>query len=424
MVVVQTEPERDQLRGAGMNIDEPQQMRLRRIRTFASGLLVAMAAVFIATLLIAEPGIWLMLLRSVSEAALVGGLADWFAVTAVFRRPLHLPIPHTAIVPANKDRIGEGLARFLDQHFLTREVLVPELRALHLAERVAAWLADRRNATALAAEIGRVLPPLLRTIDDRQVKTFLARTIGAQLRQVPVASLIGRLMQLLMAAGHHERALDMALDFAQAFLAEHEPRMLEAITQRRRRWIPKAINREIARAMLRAAAELLEDLRHPDGAARESLLAGIGEFAAKLSASPANQRSRSGMLKRPEIQAWISGAWDKAREALLGDLAAPSSRVRRGLAVAIGSIGEALSADGEMRHRLDLMVETVIAEALPWRAELIRLVSEVVRHWEPRSFSDRIEAAVGADLQFIRINGTIVGGLVGGALYAVSLLAR
>ncbi|MBV8119274.1 MAG: DUF445 domain-containing protein [Alphaproteobacteria bacterium] len=406
-----------------MNPDKQQQTRLGRVRAVASGLLAVTGAIFIATLLIPEPGAWLMLLRSIAEAALVGGLADWFAVTAVFRRPLRLPIPHTAIVPANKDRIGEGLARFLDRHFLTREVLIPEIRSLHIAQRAANWLANRRNATALAGEIARALPVLIRAIDDRQVIAFLARTLGAELHHLPVASLLGRFLQLLMTAGSHQRVLDSALDYARIFLAQNEERMLEAVAQRRRRWVPRTINREIARAMLRAAAELLEDLRNPDGAARESLLVAISAFAAELAASPIIAGSRSSILTRPEIRTWIAEFWGQARDLLLRDLAAPSSRIRRAIAAAVAAVGEALCADAEMRQRLDLVVETIAAEALPWRAELIRFVSEVVHQWEPRSFSNRIEAAVGADLQFIRINGTIVGGLVGGVLYAISLLA-
>ena len=407
-----------------MSIEDQQRARLGRVRTLASGLLAAAGAMFIATLLIPKPGIWVMLLRSIAEAALAGGLADWFAVTALFRHPLGLPIPHTAIIPASKDRIGEGLARFLDRHFLNREVLIGELRSLNLAAGAAAWLADRRNATTTAAEITKALPLMLRAVDDRKIKLFLARTLGAQLRTAPIAALAGQLMQRLMAAGYHERVLDGALDHAQSFLAQNEERLLEGVAQRRRSWIPRAINREIARAMLRAAGELLDDLRKPDGAARESLLATINEFTTTLAASPEFGASRSKFLKRVEIQEWISDAWSKARDALLDDLAASPSRTRRALALAIGSVGEALTADAEMRDRLNTTIETIAVEALPWRAELIRFVTEVVRQWEPRSFSDRIEAAVGADLQFIRINGTIVGGVVGGGLYAISLLVR
>jgi uncharacterized membrane-anchored protein YjiN (DUF445 family) len=419
-----TEPSAGCVPAAGIDHDRRQQQHLTRVKALATGLLAAAGAIFVATLVIPEPGVWVMLLRSIAEAALVGGLADWFAVTAVFRRPLGLPIPHTAIVAANKERIGEGLARFLDRHFLTRDVLVPELRSLHLAERTANWLADRRNATTLATEITKALPLLLRVTDDRQVKAFLARTLGAQLRYAPIASLAGQFMQLLIAARYHERALDSALDYVRAFLARNEEHLLEGVAQRRRRWIPKTINREIARVMLRAAAELLEDLGEADGAARESLLTSINEFAAEMAASTAFAEARSALLKRPEIQAWIAESWEKAREVLLADLGRSSSRLRRALAIAIASVGEALAADAEMRRRLDTVIETLAAEALPWRAELIRFVTAVVQRWEPQSFSDRIEAAIGADLQFIRMNGTIVGGLVGGALYAISLLTR
>lgn len=399
-------------------------MRLGRVRGFASGLLAVAGAIFIASLLIPNPGNWIMLMRSVAEAALAGGLADWFAVTALFRRPFGLPIPHTAIVPANKDRIGDGLARFLDRHFLTREVLIPELRSLSLAERCASWLADRRNAMAVAAEITKTIPLLLRAADEREVMSFLARSLGAQLRSARIAPLVRQFIQLLTAGGYHHPVLDSAIDYARAFLADNEEKLLEGVAQRRRRWFPRTVNREIARAMLRAAGELLDDLRNPNGEARRSLLATIDEFAASLASSPGFGTLHSGLLKRPEIQAWVAEVWQNARQALMRDLDAPSPRIRRTLALAIGSFGEALAADAEMRDRLDTAIEAVVAEALPWRAEMIRFVTEVVRKWEPRSFSDRIEAAVGADLQYIRINGTIVGGLVGGGLYALSLLAR
>jgi uncharacterized membrane-anchored protein YjiN (DUF445 family) len=405
---------------------EPERQSLRRSRAVATGMLALAAAVFAATLAVPSPPEWVLLLRAIAEAALVGGLADWFAVTALFRHPLGLPIPHTAIVPANKNRIGEGLARFLDRNFLTRDLLVAELRELHPADRVADWLADRRNASSLAAELAKAFPFVLRAIGDRQITAFLVRALGMQLRNAPLASLAGRLLQILTAAGYHEAVLDRALDFARDFLARNHDRLLDAVTHRRRRWVPRAINREITRAMLGGAAELLEDLRKPDGAARNSLLTGIGEAATELiDAPPGNEGfDRSQLLNHPELQAWIAGSWEQGRDLLLNDLASPSSRLRRGLALAILSVGETLRADPEMRARLDATLEAIVAEALPWRVEIIRFVADVVRKWEPRTFSDRIEAAVGADLQYIRMNGTIVGGLVGGGLYLLSLLAR
>ena len=406
-------------------MEEEQLRRLNRSRAVATGMLAIAAAIFALSLTAPSPNAWLLLVRSVAEAALVGGLADWFAVTALFRRPLRLPIPHTAIVPANKDRIGEGLARFLDRNFLTRDLLIPELRALRIADRLADWLADRRNAAALAGEIAKALPFVLRAVDDSQIKAFLGRALGAQLRNASLGPLAAQIVRILTAAGYHEAVLDSALDYARDFLVRNEEQLLEAVTERRRRWIPRAINREIARAMLRGAGELIDDLRQPDGAARQGLLAAIDELAEELAAGSEQPPGRGSarVLRQPELQAWIAASWDKGRDLALADLAAPSSRVRRALALTIASVGETLRADPDMRERLDAALEAILAEALPWRGELIRVVAEVVRKWEPRAFSDRIELAVGADLQYIRMNGTIVGGLVGGGLYLLSLLA-
>src|SRR5437763_3608010 len=411
------------------NAVELQQLsRLRRSRAVATGMLALAAVVFLASLAAPNPGHGILLLRAIAEAALVGGLADWFAVTALFRHPLGLPIPHTAIVPANKDRIGEGLARFLDRHFLTRDLLIPELRSVHIADRLAAWLSRRDNANRLAAEIVKALPYFLRAAEDSQVKAFLGRALGAQLRGVALGPVLGQLMRAVSAAGYHEAVLDRALDYARDFLVRNQGKLLDAVAERRRGWMPRAINREIARAMLSGAAELIEDLRKPEGAARTTLLAGIGEAAEAMMASPEQARTlgRSGaaILRQPEVQAWAAASWEKIRDALLLDLDAPTSRLRRAIAIAIASVGETLSTDAEMRERLDATIEAVIVEALPWREEISRFVAEVVRRWEPRTFPDRIGAAVGADLQYIRMNGTIVGGLVGGALYLLSLLAE
>ena len=405
---------------------ERQQLRrLRQSRAVATGMLAVAAAIFVASLAVPAPNAWVLLVRSVAEAALVGGLADWFAVTALFRRPLRLPIPHTAIVPANKNRMGEGLARFLDQHFLTRDLLVAELRGLRVSERLAAWMADRRNAAALAGEIAKALPFVLHAVDDRQIKAFLGRALGAQLRSAPLTALAGHFVRLVTAAGYHEAVLDRALNYARDFLARNEERLLDTVAERRRSWIPRAINREIARAMLRGAEELIDDLRKPDGSARQSLLSAIDDMALELMnapADPAGERARLPNL--PELQAWLAASWDKGRDIVLADLGSPSSRLRRTLALAIASIGETLGNDAAMRGRLDAAIEALLAEALPWRGELIRFVAEVVRKWEPAGFSERIEMAVGADLQYIRMNGTIVGGLVGGGLFLLSLLAR
>src|SRR5205823_6576921 len=263
----------------------------------------------------------------------------------------------------------------------------------------------RHNAAALADEIARAVPYFLRAVDDRQITAFLRRALGAQLRGAQLSPLLGQLIRALTTAGYHEAVLDSALDYAADFLARNEERLLAGVAERRRRWMPQAINREIARAMLRAAAELIDDLRKPDGAARQALLARVDELADELTTADAPgpaDRSPRAIFNRPEVRAWIGAAWDKCRELILRDLDMPSSRLRRALTLMIASIGETLRADAAMRQRLEATLEAIVIEALPWRTELIRFVSEVVRRWDPRGFSDRIEAAVGADLQYIR----------------------
>lgn len=407
-----------------LTTDLAQQNRLRRTRGLASGMLLLMALIFVTSLTVSAPHDLILFVRAVSEAALVGGLADWFAVTALFRRPLGLPIPHTAILPANRDRIAEGLARFLDQHFLMPEVLAPELRSLHIGESIARWLADRRHATGLSAEITRALPHLLRAVDDRQIVTFLRRALGPQLRNISMAPLLGHTVKVLTASGYHEAVVDRLLDFAGDFLRQNESRLIEGVGERRQRWMPKAINREIARAMLRGANELIEDLRQPGGGARQRLLTAINQFGEDMVRIGPESGVGPPLLRDPQLRAWIAISWQRARDLLLAELEPPAPRIARALALMIVSIGDTLRRDGAMCERVDLAVETLVIEALPWREEVIRFVTAVMRQWEPRNFAMRLEAAVGADLQYIRMNGTVVGGLVGGGLYLLTLVAR
>ena len=409
--------------------DDRQAARLRRSRIVAGLLLVLAAATFAGTLFVPDPGGAVLFLRAVAEAALVGGLADWFAVTALFRRPLGLPIPHTAIVPANKDRIGEGLARFLDRHVLAPDLLFAELRALAIADRIAVWLARPRNAQALAGEIVRAVPHLLHAADDRRIVALLNRGFGRALRDVEdveLAPLAGQILQAVTMAGYHEAVLDSMLDYARDFLARNREWILDAVGERRQRWIPRLIDRQITGAMLRGMTDLLDDLRRPGGTARRALMQKIDEIATELTtgSGPAGRFSVSpqAILGRPEVRARIGSWWDRLRDRLLRDLESPSPLLRRSLARIIAATGEALREDRAMRQRLDATLEALVMEALPWRAELVRFVGEVVRRWAPRSFSDRIELAVGADLQVLRMHGTLVGGLVGGLLYLLSLL--
>ena len=380
---------------------------------------------FIATTLPSQPGFWILLVRATAEAALVGGLADWFAVTALFRKPLGLPIPHTAILPKNKDRIGEGLAIFIERNFLTPEIVKAKLRTIDPTRLVANWLSAPANADAVARRLVRLLPQLIGAVDDRNFREFVGEWLGRHLAEIELAPLLGRAVALLTAKGFHEILLDRLLDFSGQFLEEREEQLYAAAgAQRRRWWIPKTVNRQIAKAITAGVKELLSKLREPGAPARRNLLEKLERLAAELTTSPVYrtrvEQAKLRLLEDEVIKAWLGSIWSDAKQVLLTDLASPQSRAHQALAAAILSLGRHLLADGAMRKRVDRTIEAMALEAVPWRAGLAQFITEVVRQWDTASFTSRLELVVGGDLQYIRITGTLVGGFVGCLLYLLS----
>jgi len=380
---------------------------------------------FIATTLPSQPGFWILLVRATAEAALVGGLADWFAVTALFRKPLGLPIPHTAILPKNKDRIGEGLAIFIERNFLTPEIVKAKLRTIDPTRLIADWLSAPANADAVARRLVRLLPQLIGAVDDRNFREFVGEWLGRHLAEIELAPLLGRAVALLTAKGFDEILLDRLLDFSGQFLEEREEQLYAAAgAQRRRWWIPKTVNRQIAKAITAGVKELLSKLREPGAPARRNLLEKLERLAAELTTSPVYrtrvEQAKLRLLEDEVIKAWLGSIWSDAKQVLLTDLASPQSRAHQALAAAILSLGRHLLADGAMRKRVDRTIEAMALEAVPWRAGLAQFITEVVRQWDTASFTSRLELVVGGDLQYIRITGTLVGGFVGCLLYLLS----
>jgi uncharacterized membrane-anchored protein YjiN (DUF445 family) len=402
-----------------------QRRALRRNRLIATALLGAMAGLFIATTLASHAGFWILLVRATAEAALVGGLADWFAVTALFRQPLGLPIPHTAILPKNKDRIGEGLAIFIERNFLTPEIVKAKLRSIDPARLIAGWLSVPANADAVARRLVRMLPHLISAVDDRNFQEFVGGWLGRQLAEIELAPLLGRAVAVLTANGLHQALLDRLLDFSGQFLEEREEQLYAAAgAQRRRWWIPKTVNRQIAKAIIGGVKELLSKLREPGAPARRNLLQKLERLAAELSTSPVYrarvEQAKLQLLEDKVIKAWLGSIWSDSKQILLADLAGPQSSAHQVLAATILSLGRHLLADEAMRKRVDRTIEAITLEAVPWRAGLAQFIIEVVRQWDTASFTSRLELVVGSDLQYIRITGTLVGGFVGCFLYLLS----
>ncbi len=407
-----------------LTAEERQRLALRRNRLLATSLLVVAALIFFGTRFIPEPGFWILLLRAGAEAAVVGGLADWFAVTALFRHPLGLPIPRTAIIPKNKDRIGEGLGDFVERNFLAPEILAAKLRELEPGRRLGDWLATPGNARLLAEQIADTLPFAIHSLEDRELRDFVARSLGEQLRELDLAPLTGRVITLLATSGHYDTLFDRTLDAAQRFLAANAHRLYLMVEEHSRWWVPKAVDRRIAQKIVEGIEEVLSELRLPHSATRAEFRQAITSLAASLVASPERRRrfneTKDRILEHPSVQAWLATVWDDVRRIVLDDLAAPRSRTREALASALLSLGRTLAADRSMQARVDGTVEQIALAAVPWRGQIALLIADVVRSWDTRTVVRRLELAMGSDLQYIRMNGTLVGACVGCALYVIA----
>jgi len=400
---------------------------LRRNRAFATGLLGLAALVFLGASALPEPGFWIGLVRAGAEAALVGGLADWFAVTALFRHPLGLPIPRTAIVPKNKDRIGEGLGQFVERNFLAPEILAAKLAALEPVERAAGWLASPDRARAAATGICEMLPPLVRSLEDPDLRAFVARSFHEQLREAELAPALGRVLGLLTRSGPYDALFDRALDAAQTALAGNADRIYALVAARSHWWIPSAIDRRIAEQIVAGIEEILAELRDQGSDARAKFRAAIARAADELVRSPDWRRRvaeiKDTVLEQKEVQDWLGAVWDELRRIVVEDLEAPQSRTREALAAGLQSLGLTLAADPSMQQRLHGAIEHVALAVVPWRGQIAALIAEVVRSWDADTVAARLELAMGSDLQYIRMNGTLVGACVGCLLFLIARFA-
>lgn len=402
--------------------DAVRRAELRRHKLRATGLLVAMGAAFVGTSLIPEPGFGWRLARAAAEAGVVGGLADWFAVTALFRRPLGLPIPHTAIIPTHKDRIGEGLGRFVERHFLDPELVAARLRRSDPAALLAGWLARPENARAVADRLAGALPRLLDAAGDAELRRFLHEALGEKLAHADLVPAAVRLFETVTAEGHHLRLFDDLLALLDDQIGLSQDRILGEVAARSAWYVPKMVDRAIAERLVNGLRAYLAELRDPGHPTRANLDTAFRGYLDRLQHDPAFRRQLAGLrdrlLKDPQTRDWIEAAWGHAREAVLADLGRPESRLRAGLATGLVALAEALGRDETIRAGLNDTAERfVLAVIVPARAEIGRFITDVVKSWDTSLVTERVELAVGRDLQYIRLNGTLVGALIGALLF-------
>ncbi len=404
---------------------EERRADLRRMRTIATSLLVLMTLVFVATRF-APPGwIWAAYVGAFAEAAMVGACADWFAVVALFRRPLGLPIPHTAIVPENKRRIGASMGRFITNNFLSPRVAAERLKAVDIVGLSARQLADPRNAEAIAAVVGRLAPHAIAALPQDAVENWIGGIARRGAEALPAAPLAARALSILWAEGAGQALLDQGLILIEGALARNHAAIVEQVRRQSSRWIPKWVDDIIAAKLLQGISGTLEDMRRPDHPWRAELEARIEALIDALAHDP-EMRARGETLKRelldnPAFAGQARALWRELEAALQRELPQRAETLTVWALDALAALSRSLEKDPLRRERLnDGLRRLLLQIVLPRRAEVGDYIAHVVDRWDTTTLVQRLELQVGRDLQYIRINGTLVGGLVGLAIYTIT----
>ena len=399
--------------------------RLARMRWVATGLLLAMGALFVVTSLLLPRYPWLGLVQAFAEAGLIGALADWFAVTALFRHPLGLPIPHTAIVPTRKDEIGRMLADFIRDHFLVRETVAARLENVDLAARAGVWLADDDHARNLGRDISVGLVWLLNATDSAQLRNALREILGSALDRAPLSSAFQAALDVVSSGEHAQEAVDRLVRFGREQLERNKDHIRERIEERSPWWLPKFVDREVHDQLIgelqRILDEIGDDSNHPARARFNAWLAELRTaMGDDLEMKRRGRALKNEFLDHPAVRDYFHDVWEKVREFLVASLKDPQSLSRLAIDGELRGIGHGLRQDGDVNRQVNRWLRDLILYLVDnYREPLSAFVSETIEQWDPATTSDRIELYIGRDLQFIRINGTLVGGLVGVAIYLI-----
>ncbi len=400
---------------------------LKMMKRLATGLLGVALLIFIVARYFEARYAWVGFIRAMAEASLVGGLADWFAVTALFRKPLGLPIPHTAIIQTQKDRIGRILGNFMQNHFLARDVLLRRLEAMQLASRIADWLSTPEHSARLAGHLAAGAAKVVRHLPEPEVRELIRETAVARLQQMQVAPVLGNLLSAVAAEHRHQQLLDEALRLVRDTLERNREELRQKIRQESPWWVPGAVDtafhRKLEAATQRLVEEVASDPYHPLRVKFDAAFKGFIERLRSSDELKAKAEAlKSDLLEKPEVEAFAASLWEKVRSAVERFGEGDPKKVEP-LARGIATVGMSLRDNPERRAELDEFLTGFISSVLEQhRQEVADLIADTVSRWDPDVAAHRIELAVGRDLQFIRLNGTLVGGLAGLIIYTVTLL--
>jgi uncharacterized membrane-anchored protein YjiN (DUF445 family) len=408
----------------------PVQPGAQGMKVVATGLLVVMAAVFAISRSLEPHFPWLGYVKSFAEAAMVGGLADWFAVTALFRHPLGLPIPHTAIIPKNKDRIGEALANFLKENFLIPAVVARRMQRLDVAGAAGRFLqTPAGEGTRIRAGASRLIADIFESLDDERLGGIVKGAISTRLRKMEVSPLLGHALASAINEDRHVPMLEAAIRWTARALDANE-QLIRDMVHKKANWALKlaGLDAKLADAIIeglrKLTVEMSTDPAHP---VRVKIEEALAQLANDLQSRPETRERveaiKEQLLDNRSVSLWLDTLWQKGREAIIRAARNPNAVLAGKLGEVLKSMGGTLETDSRIRAAINQFARrAVVGMAASYGGSIVKLVSETIRGWDAQTVTNRLEAAVGRDLQYIRINGTLVGGLVGLILHVIDKL--
>jgi uncharacterized membrane-anchored protein YjiN (DUF445 family) len=396
----------------------------KRMRSIATGLLALMLAVFIAALILQARFPLLAYVRAFAEAATIGACADWFAVTALFRHPLGIPIPHTAIVPRNKQRIGEALGRFICNNFLAPEVIEAKLARFDAAGWAGRWLSESGHTTLVVDRLSVILPLMLDLLGHERARQFARETIRKGIDSIAVAPMTARTLIVLMAHGQDQKLFDLAVEMGTDYLSQHDESIRAKLVKRSNSWVPEWVDARMANKIMIGLNEMLVEMRDPAHPFRSQIRAALEKLIRQLADDPVLyeqcERVKAEVLDNTVVESYLQWLAKEVDAWITADTAAPNSLLLTGLEHMLQEIASWLEQDERVRETINQSIRSaVLTTVVPNRAEIGDFIASEVARWDTRTLVMRTENQLGRDLQFIRINGTLVGGLAGLVIFVV-----
>lgn len=409
--------------------DQQRATELRRHKARATGLLVFATLVYIAMKIFYPDGHgWAGYVEAGAEASMVGGLADWFAVTALFKHPLGLPIPHTAIVPKRKDEIGQALGDFVQENFLQAEVLSERLGQANVATKLGEWLAKPDNGRRVADQSGAVIAGVVEILKDEEIQSSLDGLLRSRAETLDLAPVLGRAVEFAVAGDHHHTVFDASLRGVESMLEDNREILRRQLDRESPWWVPEQLDDRVFAKIYSGIQNFVGEInRTPNHEVRRKVDERVRELAVNLRESPELQARaeeiKQELLNHPEAQEWTASLWASIKEELLNAADNPDSELRHRIASVASQAGESLNRDPVLRRKVDEWIASVAAHLVAEsRTEVADLIASTVQKWDADDTSRRFELQIGRDLQFIRINGTLVGGVAGLVIHALSHL--